>query len=73
LERYVLLHNAGFCSGRSNKMRAKRGSKNARLQQASLCGTAPTRLMQRPVDDLRIMRWHPRNCGELSSPQSRAI
>ena len=28
--------NAGFCSGRSNKLRAQRASENARLQQASL-------------------------------------
>ena len=32
------LSNVGFCSGRSNKMRAQRASENARLQQAPLGG-----------------------------------
>jgi hypothetical protein len=33
--------NAGFCSGRSNKMRAQRASESARLQQASLWRLTP--------------------------------
>ena len=33
---WPMRHNARFCSGRPNRMRAQRASKNARLQQASL-------------------------------------